>query len=101
MNKSPQLTWLLIGAGASYELGIPLVWDLTNELKAWLTPQKLSDLNWGWRTQGSAHSDGVINDLALLRRGLGIRVAVPQSILETQRPDTEKPGARLVADLLL
>lgn len=52
MNESPQLTGLLIGAGASYELGIPLVWDLTRELKAWLTLQKLTDLNRGWRTQG-------------------------------------------------
>ena len=73
MNESPQLTGLLIGAGASYELGIPLVWDLTRELKAWLTLQKLTDLNRGWRTQGSGHSDVVINDLASVLAMPGMR----------------------------
>jgi hypothetical protein len=84
MNESPQLTGLLIGAGASYELGIPLVWDLTRELRAWLTPQKLTDLNRGWRTQGSGHSDVVINDLASVLAMPGMHCEAILGHLETQ-----------------
>src|SRR2546425_7747 len=60
------LTGLFIGAGASYEVGMPLVWDLTSELKAWLTRQKLRELNTGWRTQGlgRGYPDDVIAELA-------------------------------------
>lgn len=42
---------LLLGAGASYELGLPLVWELTNELKTWLMPEKLDWLNDQWKSQ--------------------------------------------------
>ena len=55
-------TGLLIGAGASYELGMPLVWELTAELKAWLTAEKLRAFNAGWREQGGGHPDAVIED---------------------------------------
>ena len=58
------LTGLFLGAGASYELGMPLVWELTAEIKNWLTPEKLRSLNQGWRSQGNGFSDTVINDLA-------------------------------------
>jgi hypothetical protein len=47
-----QLTGLFLGAGASYEAGLPLVWELTDELKKWLTPAKLREFNQGWRLQG-------------------------------------------------
>jgi hypothetical protein len=57
-------TGLFLGAGASYEVGMPLVWDLTAELKAWLTPDKLRELNRGWRTQNGGHPDEVIDNLA-------------------------------------
>jgi hypothetical protein len=56
---------LFLGAGASFELGMPLVWDLTGELKAWLTPDKLRELNKSWRSQGGGYSDAVIDDLAI------------------------------------
>jgi hypothetical protein len=56
------LTGLFLGAGASYEAGLPLVWEITRELKDWLTPDKLRSLNEGWRAQGSGHSDAVIED---------------------------------------
>jgi hypothetical protein len=55
---------LFLGAGASFELGMPLVRDLTDELKAWLTPAKLRDLNTSWRSQGGGYSDAVIEDFA-------------------------------------
>lgn len=57
-------TGLFLGAGASYEIGMPLVWDLTAELKTWLTPEKLRDLNRGWRARHGGHSDEVIEKLA-------------------------------------
>jgi hypothetical protein len=57
------LTGLFLGAGASCEAGMPLVWELTSEITNWLTPAKLRSLNEGWRTQGNGFSDEVINDL--------------------------------------
>jgi hypothetical protein len=59
-----KLTGLFLGAGASFEAGMPLAWELTAEIKNWLTADKLRKLNAGWRAQGSGHSDVVIEDLA-------------------------------------
>ena len=63
MSAMP-LTGLFLGAGASYEAGMPLVWELTTELKNWLTPTKLRELNSGWRKVGNGHSDELIEDVA-------------------------------------
>lgn len=52
-----------MGAGASYEAGMPLVWELTAELKDWLTAEKLRSLNAGWRIQGNGFPDQIIDDL--------------------------------------
>jgi hypothetical protein len=59
-----KLTGLFLGAGASFEAGMPLAWELTAEIKNWLTADKLRKLNAGWRAQGSDHSDVAIEDLA-------------------------------------
>ena len=56
---------LFLGAGASFELGMPLVWDLSAEFKAWLTPAKLREFNKSWRSQGGGYSDAVIDDFAI------------------------------------
>ncbi|MEG7798797.1 hypothetical protein U2116_14895, partial [Listeria monocytogenes] len=56
------ITGLFLGAGASYEVGMPLVWELTKEITDWLTPKKLRDLNAGWHLQGSGIPDAVIDD---------------------------------------
>ena len=61
---STSLTGLFLGAGASYEVGLPLVWELTTELKDWLTPEELRSLNLGWRAQGGGYPDIVIEDVA-------------------------------------
>ena len=63
------LTGLFLGAGASYEAGMPLVWDLTAEIKDWLTADKLRELNAGWRLQGTGHCDAVIEDLISVLEG--------------------------------
>lgn len=57
------LTGLFLGAGASYDVSMPLVWELTAELKKWLTIEKLKLFNAGWREHGGGHSDEVIEDL--------------------------------------
>jgi hypothetical protein len=63
------LTGLFLGAGASHYAGMPLAWELTEEIKNWLTPQKIRELNAGWRLQGGGHSDEVINDfIGMLER---------------------------------
>ena len=49
---------LFLGAGASYDCGMPLVWELTAELKRWLTPEKLISFNESWISQGGGlHHD--------------------------------------------
>jgi len=45
---------------------MPLVWEITNELKQWLTPEKLRALNERWHEQGGGHAEAVIDDLASL-----------------------------------
>lgn len=63
------LTGLFLGAGASYDVSMPLVWELTSELKKWLTAEKFKLFNVGWRQQGEGHSDEVIEDfLSVLAR---------------------------------
>lgn len=52
---------LFLGAGASYELGLPLVWELTAELKNWLTPEKIGWLNEQWKSQGGGRSEKTIS----------------------------------------
>jgi len=54
---------LFLGAGASFESGMPLALDLSAEIRAWLTPEKIRQLNEVWRTQGTGHPDVVIDSL--------------------------------------
>ncbi len=57
------LTALLLGAGASRELGMPLREELNAEIVAWLTPTSLRKINSAWRARGFGHPDEVIDDL--------------------------------------
>jgi hypothetical protein len=50
----------LVGAGFSFELGMPLVWPLTTQIKRWLTPAKLRELNASWRLQRLPVDDAII-----------------------------------------
>ena len=45
-------------------MSMPLAWELTQELKRWLTPRKLAELNGVWRAQGLGYSDDAIATLA-------------------------------------
>lgn len=60
MNRS---AWL-IGAGFSYELGMPLVWELTDEIKRWLTPEHLRELAAGWQARGRGMPIEIIDAFA-------------------------------------
>ena len=66
LNRHDELTGLLLGAGASYDLGMPLVKELTHDLKSWLTPEKLYSLNQHWRSGGPGfdYPDDVIENFA-------------------------------------
>ncbi|MDR6411385.1 hypothetical protein [Paraburkholderia terricola] len=81
-NKS--LTGLFLGAGASYEASMPLVWDLTAEIKKWLTPDKLRQLNAGWRSQGTGYPEAVIEDLAAALQMSNLHYESILGYLETQ-----------------
>ena len=70
MNAHTQkLTGLFLGAGASYEIGMPLVPGLTEEICNWLTPEKLRALNVNWRSLGGGYQDRVLDDfISVLER---------------------------------
>jgi hypothetical protein len=79
-----RLTGLFLGAGASVEAGMPLVWDLTVEIKNWLTPDKLRELNRGWRLQNTGCCDNVIEDLASVLEREDLHYEAILGHLETQ-----------------
>lgn len=78
------LTGLFLGAGASYEAGMPLAWELTRELKGWLTPKKLRQFNSLWRIQGGGYSDLVIDDLISALTLSSLHYEAVLGYLETQ-----------------
>ena len=57
---------ILLGAGASYDCGMPLVWELTAEIRRWLTKPKLAQYNNGWKLQGGGWDDYMIFELEKL-----------------------------------
>ena len=66
MTSKNKLTGLFLGAGASYEAGMPLVCELTSELTNWLTLEKLRTLNESWRSAGGGYPDRVIDDFCVM-----------------------------------
>ena len=69
MNTPRKLTGLFLGAGASYEIGMPLVQGLTKEIGNWLTSEKLRSLNLSWRSQGGGYQDRILDDfISVLQR---------------------------------
>lgn len=75
---------LLLGAGSSYELGMPLVWDLTHEIKRWLTPEKFKLFNHNWRQQGTGYNDIVVNDFIKCLENSSLQYESILGYLETQ-----------------
>jgi hypothetical protein len=63
------LTGLLLGAGASVDFGMPLVWELTDSLKSWLTPENYLGIEQASRRRGGGYGDEVTKEvLSLLER---------------------------------
>lgn len=60
-ESAVQKTALFLGAGFSYEFGMPLVWELTKEMRNWLTPEKFRSLNDGWRLQDNGNSEKTVS----------------------------------------
>lgn len=58
MSKPAQA--LFLGAGASVDAGMPLVTELTAELRRWLASRKLENFNAGWRACGGGWTDDTI-----------------------------------------
>lgn len=84
MKGNSKKLGLFIGAGTSYELGMPLVWDLTFELKRWLTPEKLRMFNQTWLRNGTGFSSEVIDDFIKVLGMPGLHYESILGHLETQ-----------------
>lgn len=82
--SNTSLIGLFLGAGASYEASMPLVWGLTSEIKRWLTPEKLRELNSGWIKQGTGFPEVVIEDLAVALQMPNLHYESILGYLETQ-----------------
>lgn len=50
---------LFLGAGASFELGMPLASHATSEFKGFFNARCLNDLERGWHDQGGGHDESV------------------------------------------
>jgi hypothetical protein len=83
--------WVILGAGASYEIGMPLVWDLTEEIKRCLPPEKLRRFNASWRIQGGGCSDESINYLVSLLAQDSLHYEIVLGHLETKFRQENKP----------
>ena len=57
------LTGLLLGAGASFDIGMPLVSDIHRDLKRYMTPEKLRSINLRQKSLGGGVPDQAIEVL--------------------------------------
>jgi len=85
MSEMPQLTGFFLGAGFSYEVGMPLVWELTSELKETLTASKVRQWNESWRKNGTGFSDAVIEDFISVLSRTDMHYESVLGYLETQQ----------------
>jgi hypothetical protein len=85
MREVPQLTGVFLGAGFSYEVGMPLVGELTSELKETLTASKVREWNESWRKNGTGFSDGVIEDFISVLSRSDMHYESILGYLETQQ----------------
>ena len=86
------LTALLLGAGASRELGMPLRADINAEILTWLSPASLRKLNATWRARGFGHPDEVIEDLVRTLEEPDFDYEAMLKHLETQYLDDAREG---------
>jgi hypothetical protein len=55
---------LFLGAGASYDFGLPLVWEFTSVIRNYLTQEKLLKINARRKSFGNPWSDDVVGSAA-------------------------------------
>jgi hypothetical protein len=78
------LTGLFLGAGASYEAGMPLASDLTRQMKNLLNASKLRQLNAKWRLEGGGYPDEVIEDLVAMLDRPAVHYEAALGFMEVQ-----------------
>ncbi|MFC1890711.1 hypothetical protein ACFL4G_13240, partial [Thermodesulfobacteriota bacterium] len=62
-KEQPKPDGLLFGAGASYELGMPLVSEFTNEIRSRINKMDIRSVNDSWKEQGGGYPDDMIDEL--------------------------------------
>ncbi len=82
------MTGLFLGAGASFEAGLPLVWDLTNELRNWLSKEKLLWINANMRISGNGWPDEVIEEFSVVLLNRNMHYESLLGFLETHYQQT-------------
>jgi hypothetical protein len=83
---------LLLGAGASRELGMPLRAEVNAELLAWLSPASLRRLNDTWRARGHGYPAEVIEDVARFLTEEQFDYEALLAHIETCYLDDARPG---------
>ncbi len=86
------LTALLLGAGASRELGMPLRADINAEIMAWLSPASLRKLNATWSGRGFGHPVEVIEDIARMLDATTFDYEAVLGHMEAQYLDDARAG---------
>jgi hypothetical protein len=90
VNDSKRIA-LFLGAGFSHEFGMPLVKDLTEELKTWLTAEKFIGFNKNWRSERNGYSDQVRDRfLSLIQSPLHYEAILGALEVEADRPENVK-----------
>lgn len=79
-----RLKGLFLGAGASCELGMPLVRELTAELKHHITPELLREINAAAKPRGFSFPDDVIEDAISMMSQPGVHYENLLGYLEVQ-----------------
>jgi hypothetical protein len=90
---------LLIGAGASFELGMPLVSHLTGEFKGYFTSAHLRQLNARWRQQGGGCDDSVIELIIDLLNRHDLHYENILGCLQTMARRHDQPSAEQYWDM--
>ena len=79
------LTGLFLGAGASFEAGMPLVWELTEQLRNLLNPEVLRENNRARQSSGDhTLSDQVLDDLIAMSQRQSAHYEAVLGYLEVQ-----------------
>lgn len=96
---------LFIGAGATYDCGMPLVWELTAEIRRELTPGKIISFNKNWKSQGRGWDQGVASCLISLLENKDLHyeniIGAIEIECSRERDQTKRQSYHAVLDFLL